>query len=226
MTTVHSGMSFNLIDVPWILVQRRDGPVEEVSLLDLFARAHELRGVVGEVPTQTFAITRLLLAILRRALDGPRTIEDWARWWRAPTLPIDEVRTYLEHFRHRFDLLSPETPFYQVADLRTAKGEFSGLEKLIADVPVGAPYFTTRLGSGSRGSASRKPPGGWCTARPLIHLVSNPARWGIPASKAGKVTRSAPAGPACSAASWSRGRAYGRPCCCTSSPTPSWPTSI
>lgn len=148
MTTVHSGMSFNLIDVPWILVQRRDGPVEEVSLLDLFARAHELRGVVGEVPTQTFAITRLLLAILRRALDGPRTIEDWARWWRAPTLPIDEVRTYLEHFRHRFDLLSPETPFYQVADLRTAKGEFSGLEKLIADVPVGAPYFTTRLGSG------------------------------------------------------------------------------
>ena len=73
---------FNLITAQWILVQQQDGLVEEVSLLDLFARAHELRGVVGEVPTQTFAITRLLLAILHRALDGPSSIDDWARLWR------------------------------------------------------------------------------------------------------------------------------------------------
>lgn len=139
---------FNLITAQWILVQQQDGLVEEVSLLDLFARAHELRGVVGEVPTQTFAITRLLLAILHRALDGPSSIDDWARLWRESTLPVTEVQDYLDHFQNRFDLLSPETPFYQVADLHTKKGEFSGLERLIADVPVGEPYFTTRLGEG------------------------------------------------------------------------------
>src|SRR5690606_36414242 len=35
-----------------------------------------------------------------------------------------------------------------VADLRSAKNETSGLEKLIIDVPNGAPFFTTRIGSG------------------------------------------------------------------------------
>jgi CRISPR system Cascade subunit CasA len=146
--TSPSVQTFNLVDKPWILVHRVDGQVEALSLTETFARAHEVRSVVGEVPTQTFAITRLLLAILHRAVDGPEDLTTWSEMWRAPTLPVEDIAAYLGHVRHRFDLLSTDTPFYQVADLHTAKGEASGLDRLIADVPVNSYFFTTRLASG------------------------------------------------------------------------------
>jgi CRISPR system Cascade subunit CasA len=130
------------------LVHRLDGRVEEVSLLGLFAQAHELRSVLGELPTQTFAILRLLLAILHRAVDGPRDSAAWAALWEQPELPIGDLTEYLDHFRSRFDLLSTRTPFYQVAGLHTTKGEFTRLDRLIADVPTNTYFFTTRLESG------------------------------------------------------------------------------
>lgn len=139
---------YDLVERPWILVRRGDGQVAEVSLLELFAHAHELRGVLGEIPTQSFAIVRVLLAIMHRAVEGPRDAGEWSALWRSPTLPVDDIAGYLDHFRDRFDLLSPKTPFYQVADLRTGKGEVTGLDRLIADVPTGERFFTTRLGAG------------------------------------------------------------------------------
>lgn len=142
------GGSFNLVDEPWILVMDRDGAVHEVSLRDAFRRAPALRQIVGEVPTQSFAILRLLLAILHRAVQGPSSVGEWLELrddWEAA---CETVSRYLETFRGRFDLRHPDEPFFQVAGLRSASGEVSGLEKLIADVPNGAPYFTTRLGRG------------------------------------------------------------------------------
>ena len=53
---------------------------------------------------------------------------------------------YLERWRDRFYLFGGRFPFMQVADLRTAKDAVSGLEKLIADVPNGEQFFTTRHG--------------------------------------------------------------------------------
>jgi CRISPR system Cascade subunit CasA len=142
------GGSFDLVERPWILVHRLDGGVEEVCLLEVFTRAGELRSVLGEVPTQSFAIMRLLLAILHRAVGGPPDAAGWAELWEEPGLPVADVSAYLDRFRSRFDLLSSQTPFYQVAGLRTARGEYTGLDRLIADVPVGERFFTTRLGSG------------------------------------------------------------------------------
>ena len=104
--------------------------------------------IVGEVPTQTFALMRLLLAVLHRAVDGPGDSRDWAALWRATTLPVAPVADYLGAFCGRFGLLHPATPFYQVADLRTANNEVFGLERLIADMPTGEPLFTTRLKAG------------------------------------------------------------------------------
>lgn len=136
--------SFNLVDRPWVQVHWLDGTVGEVSLLELFRSAHRIRAVVGEVPTQTFAIVRLLLAILHRAGGGPTDTRHWSELWSTPELPADDIDTYLRTVQDRFDLLSPDRPFYQVAGLRTAKNEVFGLERLIADVPNNEPYFTTR----------------------------------------------------------------------------------
>lgn len=137
--------SFDLIDRPWILARTLNGDVQELSLTDVVLHAHELECLVGEVPTQVFALTRLLLAILHRAVDGPADLDEWEDLWRQPELPSASVKAYLDQHRGRFDLLHPETPFFQVAGLHTQKGDVSDLSKLIADVPNGRPFFTSRL---------------------------------------------------------------------------------
>ncbi|MDG4765922.1 type I-E CRISPR-associated protein Cse1/CasA [Solwaraspora sp. WMMD406] len=142
-------MSFDLVHRPWLLVQQLDGRVVEVSLADAFRQAHTLRRIAGDVPTQEFALLRLLLAVLHCAIDGPDT-DRWAELWQAPELPADDIVRYLDTRRDRFDLLHPTTPFYQVADLRTSKDEVFGLERLIADVPSGSPLFTARSGAALR----------------------------------------------------------------------------
>lgn len=138
--------SFDLVDRPWVLVRRVDGRVNELSLVEVFRQAGKLTGLVGEVPTQVYALTRLLLAVLYRAVDGPRDLDHWEQLWQADELPADAVEKYLDEHRDRFDLLHSRTPFLQVADLHTAKGEMLELGRLIADVPPGRPFFSTRLG--------------------------------------------------------------------------------
>ncbi|RLK58699.1 type I-E CRISPR-associated protein Cse1/CasA [Actinokineospora cianjurensis] len=138
--------SFDLVDQPWVMVRMNDGRVIELSLLDTFRRAREIACLLGDVPTQVFALTRLLLAILHRAVDGPADVDAWERLW-ADGFPVGTVETYLDRHRDRFDLLHPVTPFFQVAGLRTSKGEVSELSKLIADVPNGRPFFSTRVGA-------------------------------------------------------------------------------
>lgn len=141
---------FNLLDEPWIVALASDGQERQVSILELFAGAPRLSAIGGDVPTQAFAITRLLLAFLHRALDGPKDQEEWARIWAADELPMDAIRTYAERVRPRFDLFDPRAPFLQVPGLSTAKNEVSGLAKIVADVPNNEPMFTTRSASSLR----------------------------------------------------------------------------
>lgn len=53
--------SFNLIDEPWIRVRLVDGRAETVSLREVFRRSTEIGRIAGELPTQDFAILRLIL---------------------------------------------------------------------------------------------------------------------------------------------------------------------
>ncbi|MCI0385089.1 type I-E CRISPR-associated protein Cse1/CasA [Streptomyces sp. CNQ085] len=135
--------SFDLVSAPWLPVQHLDGTVEEVSLLDLFTQASGLRRLVGDLPTQEMALLRLLLAILYDALNGPAEIEDWEDLWLSAD-PFSAVPAYLDRHRDRFDLFHAEQPFYQVAGLRTAKGELAPLSRIVADVPVGSTFFSMR----------------------------------------------------------------------------------
>lgn len=143
-----SAPTFNLIDEPWILVRRASGAVEEVSIRTALTDAGSIIDIVGEIPTQAFAILRLLLAILHRAVDGPQDISHWEAIRGSDHERLARVTDYLDEVHGRFDLRDAERPFFQVAGLTSAGGEPSGLEKLIADVPNNAPLFTTRLGPG------------------------------------------------------------------------------
>lgn len=138
--------SFDLTTQPWLQLHMLDGSVLECSLREVFRLAPQARAVVGEISTMTFALTRLLLAILHRSVEGPTNVAHWSELWTAVELPTAQTNAYLDYYADRFDLLHPVTPFYQVAGLCSDKNEVSGLEKLIADVPNGIPYFTTRSG--------------------------------------------------------------------------------
>lgn len=62
-------VSFNLVDEPWICVRDLDGTTREVSLLELFEQASSIKCLANDLPTQDFAILRVLLAVLQRAIS-------------------------------------------------------------------------------------------------------------------------------------------------------------
>ena len=135
---------FNLLDEPWIPVRLLDGTIADVGLLELLRRTTDIADLACELPTQSIAIQRLVLAVAYRVAT-PLDAHDWARQWDDGA-PTEQMIEYLEQWRDRFYLFGGRFPFMQVADLRTAKDSVSGLEKLIADVPNGEQFFTTRHG--------------------------------------------------------------------------------
>lgn len=137
-------LSFDLTAQPWIEVLRLDGAQVELSLRELFVQADEVRRIVADLPTGEFALLRLLLAIAHDAVDGPRDIEHWSELWNDPHsfAPVD---AYLDTHQSRFDLFDAEAPFFQTAGLRTAKDEVFSLNRIVADVPNGEPFFTSRM---------------------------------------------------------------------------------
>ena len=156
--------TFNLLDEPWIRVIRLNGEANEVSLLTLFQDATDIKSIYGEVASQDIAVLRLLLAICHRTMDGPEDLDRWREYWQEPELLGRDAAAYLERHRDRFDLRDPERPFFQVAGIHAASGKTSGLESLIADVPNGNPFFTTRIAEGLDSI-------GWAeAARWLVHV--------------------------------------------------------
>jgi len=122
--------AFNLLHEQWILVLNLEGETEEVSLLTVLERAHEFRGLAGELPTQDVAILRLLLATLyatftRADVQGNRkpienaseALERWQSLWELKRFPLEPIKTRLCHYEEHFFLFHPERPFYQVAGL-------------------------------------------------------------------------------------------------------------
>ena len=115
--------AFNLLDEPWILVKTRSNETKIWSILDTFQYAHEVQALAGELPTQDFAIMRLLLSIMHAAFinenieDQEDALECWKELWEMKQFPFSIVREYLEQYRERFWLFHPTCPFYQSANI-------------------------------------------------------------------------------------------------------------
>lgn len=140
---------YNLLDEPWIPVRLIDGTITDVGLLELLRRTNDIADLACELPTQSIAIQRLILAIAYRVAT-PRDARDWARQWDDGA-PTEQMIEYLERWRDRFFLFGGRFPFMQVADLRTAKDETKTLEDIIACVPKeDKRLFSTRQGAGLR----------------------------------------------------------------------------
>lgn len=109
---------FDLLTEPWIPVLTVDGRPDVVSLRDTLARARDFRRIDAGLPLQTVALYRLHLALLHRALRGPRDAAQAADWF-LNGFPEAEIEAYLARFGDRFDLFDPRAPFLQVPDLTT-----------------------------------------------------------------------------------------------------------
>ena len=135
---------YNLLDEPWVPVRLLDGTITEVGLLELLQRSTDIADLACGLPTQNISIQRLVLAVAYRVAT-PLDAEEWLEQLEEGA-PIEQMIEYLEKWRERFYLLGGQYPFMQVADLRTPKDTVLGLEKVIADVPNGEQFFTTRNG--------------------------------------------------------------------------------
>ncbi|AKK11723.1 type I-E CRISPR-associated protein Cse1/CasA [Corynebacterium uterequi] len=153
---------YSLIDEPWIMVVTTEGERKMASLCQLFSGEIRAAYLQGDSAPQNYAVLRLLLAIFWRAHSPEAKVQagrtfSYARWFEKTRRTLSEkacdeiALEYLERYRDRFDLLDTETPFMQVADLNTAKGEVKGIETIVPEIQQD--YFTMRAGS-TKGSLS------------------------------------------------------------------------
>ncbi|SDA32271.1 CRISPR system Cascade subunit CasA [Ruminococcus sp. YE71] len=145
---------FCLITEPWIKVMKADKNVKEVSLSELFNKAHEYLCLAGETKSQDFAVLRFLLAIIYTVFsrydengneidttdDDYDPVQLWKNIWAAGKMPTASFEKYFDKWKERFWLFDEEYPFYQskaVNNNRTTnKDELNpyGTKKLIGSL--------------------------------------------------------------------------------------------
>ncbi|MDR1321797.1 MAG: type I-E CRISPR-associated protein Cse1/CasA [Gracilibacteraceae bacterium] len=137
---------YNLLDEKWIRVLGKDGTLTDVSLLEVFERAHLYRRLANETETVDIVILRLLLAILYAVfssvdadgnsdpLTDDNALSRWQTLWERKAIPYAQIEEYLQSFRERFYLFHPDKPFYQAADLDARKCTEYRTPKLIGDI--------------------------------------------------------------------------------------------
>ena len=82
--------TFNLLDEPWIMCMDGANQPVTLSIRDIFSGRGDARKVVGDSPTQDYAVLRVLLAIFWRAhaldlVDTHVSTDwedfDWSEWF-------------------------------------------------------------------------------------------------------------------------------------------------
>ncbi|MTD91156.1 type I-E CRISPR-associated protein Cse1/CasA [Corynebacterium hiratae] len=168
--------TFNLLDEPWIKCMDGTNQPVTLSIRDVFSGRGDAYKVVGDSPTQDYAVLRVLLAIFWRAhaldlignyADSSWEDFDWPEWFDELREQLvnekcdDVVLEYLDGYEDRFDLLSPSAPFMQVADLHTKSGATRPVSFIVPE--AADDFFTMRTAEGRESLAPDE------AARWLIH---------------------------------------------------------
>jgi len=117
---------FNLLCENWIVAEDLQGNSVNLSLVDVFIKAHNIRTLAGETGSQDIAILRFLLGVLysvfTRVDEKGNDLEDdydarklWLNLWKCGRFPDNVITDYLQEYHERFDLLHPTQPFWQVS---------------------------------------------------------------------------------------------------------------
>ncbi len=112
---------YNLVEEPWISCLMQNGKVEEFNLLDVFAKANDIKEISDDSPLVVVSLHRLLLAILHRNF-GPKNFEEWKTLWRKGSWDVEILQSYFDEWKDRFNLFDDERPFYQYPQIKKAGG--------------------------------------------------------------------------------------------------------
>ena len=116
----------------------KNGASNEVSLIDLIRQSVDIARISTGNPMQDAAILRTAVAVLYGTFGNDISKDQWNQILDiGPGNPaiLGVLNQYFDTYHDRFDLFDEHRPFYQVAGLHTAKNEFSGLEKIVSDIP-------------------------------------------------------------------------------------------
>lgn len=103
---------YNLIQQPWLQLLEGD----EVSLKDALLNAHKIQGIQGATSMIVAAQYRVLLAIIHRAIEGPKSIQQWVDLWNQGNFEQDVILAYLSEWKDGFELYgSWESPGFMQA---------------------------------------------------------------------------------------------------------------
>ena len=111
---------FNLIEEPWIPV-REGETLREVGIREALLNAHSFDRIEDPSPLVEIALLRVLLAVLHRALEGPKNRGELFSLLMPGKLPGKPIENYLSRFYERFWLIHDKAPFWQVPDLPLGK---------------------------------------------------------------------------------------------------------
>ncbi|WP_281679934.1 type I-E CRISPR-associated protein Cse1/CasA [Synergistes jonesii] len=132
--------SFDVLHGPWIPVERNDGGVCELGIIDLLTQAHELNSLRCESPLENYAVTRLLAAFIMDAYQW-KFPEDRKALFQAGRFDKDVLEKYVELCLNEgasFDLFDKERPFMQAAyDPRLDKEKKNPVSVLVQSLPSG-----------------------------------------------------------------------------------------
>lgn len=110
--------TFNLTTESWLGCSDLQHKSQFLSLHDVLQRAHELSAISDNNPLTVAALHRLLLAIIHRAIKGPKNFNEWKHLWQQGSFANTVVLSYLDEQAHHFDLFSKTDPFYQTANFK------------------------------------------------------------------------------------------------------------
>ncbi len=108
-----SNIQFNLLDEPWLPCITLTGATENYSIRTVLEQAQRIREIADPSPLVTASLHRLLLAIIHRVVDGPKSIAAWDRLRRQGSWDMSVFDPYFAQWGTRFDLFDGEYPFYQ-----------------------------------------------------------------------------------------------------------------
>jgi len=128
--------SFNLVDEPWIPCTDHEGGKRLLSLHDFFIYAHEMRSLSCQNPLAEAALLRVLLAVVHRAVNGPKKRDDWKELYLKKHFD-ERLTEYLEKWRNRFDIFSTDKPFYQTKGLLVINEKGEPVPQYITSIMLG-----------------------------------------------------------------------------------------
>ena len=136
--TYDQDSAFNVWDDPWITVVDHAGIQQDVSVVTAFLDAHRFRALADPVPLVVGGTQRFLAAILQ-FIFHPKSPHELYRLLATGSFPREQIEAFGDHFRDRFAVFHPETPFFQSGDIPLSAEVW--MQQKQAKIPVTVGYL-------------------------------------------------------------------------------------